>query len=339
MNEGAFYVLSNACIDTFPSNTRSKYSNTLSKQLNVKHTSVNSLWLALDSLTIQNSIVQYKNNDDLYDMLAVNTGIGFSMSEKWFESSQSFLNFLSSKRVGKFFTEVNLVNGFIILKTNGRYTVISKRFYRYLGFTNVENERVLGNKFLDGRMKDYYGKYYIMDLGGENNLLRGDHPFDVNIFTPNLMKIISPDIAPYVCGGSYKNILAVVPLDHSSSSITFIPAITKFFRASCDCVTNISVELLDENDLPINFTTGPPTIAKLQFKENMNDVNNNTFYVQISNNDSVHVFPRNSSSSFKSKLPKCINIKGRWVIALASIYIPPYIKNFVCSSYEYFTVL
>ena len=58
----------------------------------------------------------------------------------------------------------------------------------------------------------------------------------------------------------------------------------------------------------------------------MNDSNN--FYVQISNNDSLNVFPNNMPSHFMSKLPKVIKLENKWLIALASIYIPPNIINF-----------
>jgi len=130
----------------------------------------------------------------------------------------------------------------------------------------------------------------------------------------------------YECGGGYKNILCNVPLNHMSSAITFIPAVTQFFRVNSDFVNNISVKIVDENDIPINFTVGPPTIIKFRFKEMMND--NNNFYVQITNNDSVDIFPNNSPSYFKSKLPKVINLQDKWVIALVSIYLPPNIINF-----------
>ena len=156
--------------------------------------------------------------------------------------------------------------------------------------------------------------------------LTADQPFELNIFTPNLLKIISPNITSYECGGGYKNILSIMPLNHSSSAITFIPAVTQFFRVNSDFVNNISVKIVDENDMPINFTVGPPTIIKFRFKEMMN--NNNSFYVQVTNNDSVDIFPNNSPSYFKSKLPKVINLQDKWLIALVSIYLPPNIINF-----------
>lgn len=328
MNEESCYVLSNACMNVFPTNTRSNYSNTLTKQLKVKYVGVNSLWMALDSVTIENSIIQYKNIDVEYDLLHLdgyNNRVSFSMPEKCFENSHTFLSFFSYNCVGKLLKDVKIINGFINIKTSGDYTLISSRFYRFLGFTDTKNVRILGKTFFDPRLKDDYGKYYILDLGGDNRNMNADQSFDLNIFTPNLLKIISPNITSYECGGGYKNIMSIVPLNHSSSAITFIPAVTKFFKMNSDYISTISVKIVDENDLPINFTIGPPTIVKFQFKEMMNGSNN--FYVQMSNSDSVDIFPNNSPSYFKSKLPKTINLQDKWLVALASIYLPPNIIN------------
>ena len=40
------------------------------------------------------------------------------------------------------------------------------------------------------------------------------------------------------------------------------------------------------------------------------------FHIQISSNDSNDVFPENKISSFKSKLPKSIDLSDNWSIAL-----------------------
>ena len=329
MNEGSFYVMSHACMNIFPTNTCSTYSNTLAKQLKVTNVGINSLWVALESVTIENSITQYKNTDVEYDLLHLDNHsnkVSFSMPEKCFENRHTFLSYLSHHCKDKLLKDVKLINGYINIKTNGLYTLISSRFYRFLGFTVIEHVRVLGKNHFDERLKDYHGKYYVLCLPDQMRNLTADQPFELNIFTPNLLKIISPNITSYECGGGYKNILSIMPLNHSSSAITFIPAVTQFFRVNSDFVNNISVKIVDENDMPINFTVGPPTIIKFRFKEMMN--NNNSFYVQVPNNDSVDIFPNNSPSYFKSKLPKVINLQDKWLIALVSIYLPPNIINF-----------
>ncbi len=337
MNKGSFYILSNACMDIFPANTRSTFSNTLTKQFNVNNVGSNSLWLAVDSITIENSIIQYIRTDSEHDIISLkkcnivnncdSTLITFSLPKRCFENKHTFLSFFSHECIGKVLYDVKLVNGYINIETDGEYVLISKRFYRFLGFTDTKKLWVLGKDLQDPRISKYYEKYYILDLGGNGRkIFSADQPFDLNIFTPNLLKIISPNITSYECGGGYKNIMSIIPLSHSSSAITFIPAVTKFFKVNSDFLTNISVKIVDENDIPINFTVGPPTITKFQFKEMSN--NSNNFYVQTSNNDSTNVFPDNSPSYFKSKLPKAINLQDKWLVALVSIYLPPKIINF-----------
>ena len=159
--------------------------------------------------------------------------ISFSMPEKCFENTDTFLSFIShnckgTASKGKFLKDIKLINGFINLKTNGLYTLISSRFFRFLGFTDTKHVRVLGENHFDGRLKDYHGKYYVLCLPDQIRNLTADQPFELNIFTPNLLKIISPNITSYECGGGYKNILSIMPLKHSSSAITFIPAVTQF---------------------------------------------------------------------------------------------------------------
>ena len=90
-------------------------------------------------------------------------------------------------------------------------------------------------------------------------------------------------------------------------------------------LSNISVLLVDENDIPINFTIGPPTITKLRFKEMDND--SNTFYVQISNLDSNDIYVDNNRSWFRSKLPKSLHLRDKWSVAVSRIYLPPKIMN------------
>ena len=180
----------------------------------------------------RNSIIQYKNTDVEHDILhndIHNNKVSFSMPEKCFENTKTFLSFFSHNCKDKLLKDVELINGFINIKTNGLYTLISSRFYKFLGVTVIEHIRMLGKNYHDPRLKDYYGNYYVLCLPGQNKNLTADQPFELNIFTPNLLKIISPNIVSYECGGGYKNILSIVPLNHSSSAIMFIPAVTKFF--------------------------------------------------------------------------------------------------------------
>ena len=138
-------------------------------------------------------------------------------------------------------------------------------------------------------------------------------------------KVITPSIESYVCGGGYKNFISVIPVDHSKYVLTFIPSVRQHFKSNTDLVSNISVQLVDENDIPINFTIRPPTVTKLRFKEMDNE--SNTFYVQISNLDSNDIYVDNNRSCFRNKLPKALHLRDKWSVAVSRIYLPPKIMN------------
>ena len=52
------------------------------------------------------------------------------------------------------------------------------------------------------------------------------------------------------------------------------------------------------------------------------DRNITTFYMKITNNDSVNIFKDNTVSSFTTKLPKEMSLGNCWEMALTSIYLP-----------------
>ena len=200
-----------------------------------------------------------------------------------------------------------LKNDAVVIQTNGRKTLISERFLRFLGFTeyNKANKILkLGSVYFDGRLVKFYKSYYIIDIGSQYNSLTANNILDLNIYKPQILKVVTPSIKEYICGGTYKSVLSVIPLDRSKSAITFTPSIKQYFRANSDFISNIVIHFLDENDAHINFAVGPPTIVKIRFKEM--DVNTRTFYIQISNLDSSNIYVENQYSSFTSKLPKCI---------------------------------
>ena len=64
MNEGVVYTLSHASMGVYPKNTRAQYVNALPKTLTLTNVAINSLWLCLEAVTMENSIVQYKRTSD-----------------------------------------------------------------------------------------------------------------------------------------------------------------------------------------------------------------------------------------------------------------------------------
>ena len=142
MNKGSFYVLSNGCMNIYPDNVRTNYSNTLAKQINIPLVESNSLWLALESITVEHSIIQYKDSDVSRDIMILDQSDliskSFSIPEICFENESKFLNFFISKCVPSFFSSIQLVNGYISFQTNGSYMLMSSKLYRFLGFTDTK---------------------------------------------------------------------------------------------------------------------------------------------------------------------------------------------------------
>ena len=85
-------------------------------------------------------------------------------------------------------------------------------------------------------------------------------------------------------------------------------------------LSDITIELIDENNHLIPFISGPPSILRVVIKE-MTHVKD-SFHIQVSSNDSNDTFLNNTTSRFKVKLPKRLDLSGNWSLALTIIYLP-----------------
>ena len=137
--------------------------------------------------------------------------------------------------------------------------------------------------------------------------MKADKAFDINLYKPNLIKVVSNNITPYPSGGGYKNITETLQLDHTKRCVTFTPKLPKLYRVNTNVLNNLSIELVNEHNLPINFVAGVPSIVKIRIT-NMDTIGNN-FYIQASNTDSKDIFIENTCSSFRSRLPKEITLQ------------------------------
>ena len=66
------YLISNGSMGIFPENRRSRYINRLSKPLSVQDNSFSYLYIALESVTIENSFIQYPSEDGYPDIICFN---------------------------------------------------------------------------------------------------------------------------------------------------------------------------------------------------------------------------------------------------------------------------
>ena len=66
------YLISNGSMSIFSENKRSRYINRLSKPFSVQDNSLSYLYIALESATIENSIIQYRSEDGYPDIICFN---------------------------------------------------------------------------------------------------------------------------------------------------------------------------------------------------------------------------------------------------------------------------
>ena len=89
------YVVSNSGMDVFPKNSRTKFSNNFPKEISITHND-NALYLSVENLILENTIIQYKNRRGSPDISWKSSRLvkSFKMPERYFNTSQSVEMFL-----------------------------------------------------------------------------------------------------------------------------------------------------------------------------------------------------------------------------------------------------
>ena len=336
MNAQIVYAVSNSSMELYPSNTRARFCNHLSKEVFVQETGKNSLWLTLENLLTENTIVSYNKSDNLPDIIFNHSRRDkskfFKMSKQNFRSNESVkdylkveLGLLTEKFVGSSINnpgcfDIELFDGYFHLTCPQVFDIcIHSKFFEFLGLS--EYEHVI-DKFWHENIK-----YYAISAQLENNckVVKAKKKFNFRIFLPNLIQILCYNISPNLSGTGHDYIIGTFNIDHNINVLEYTSKSKKPFKINAEGISNVSFLLTDEHNTPIEFACGPPTIIKLNIFEMERNITN--FYVKITNNDSINMFKDNTVSSFTTKLPKEISVDSRWEIALTSIYLPRKLYN------------
>ena len=98
MNAQIIYAVSNSSMELYRGNTRSTFCNHLSKEIFVDQTGKNCLWLNLENLLTENTIVTYNKSDNLPDIIFNHSRKDqskfFKMSKQNFSSNESVKHYL-----------------------------------------------------------------------------------------------------------------------------------------------------------------------------------------------------------------------------------------------------
>ena len=106
-NSVAIYIISSGSMEIHPANKRSSFTNKLARPLTlpIKHES--SLFLGLESIAIENSIIQYPSVDQYPDLLILNPVTksiqsNFKIPEIHFENPVNFVSHIRSSTLDIF---------------------------------------------------------------------------------------------------------------------------------------------------------------------------------------------------------------------------------------------
>ena len=79
-----------------------------------------------------------------------------------------------------------------------------------------------------------------------------------------MVQIVCKNIIPNLSGGGHNYIIESLSIDYNKRVTNFIPRSTKQYKINTTVLNNVSITLMDEYNLPINFISGVPTIIKLK---------------------------------------------------------------------------
>lgn len=133
---------------------------------------------------------------------------------------------------------------------------------------------------------------------------------------PNLIKVVCINVRPSITQEAYSQEIAYIHIDKENVG-QYIHR--KFhtkdsFVLEDEQITNLEIQLLDENQNDLRLSNGLPTVVKLHAKE----ANMHQFGIHV-NSTATSSFPENRPGLFKIRLPKTLNLMGDWKCALSSI--------------------
>lgn len=349
MSSQHVYTISNASMDIFPENSRGSFSNILPKPIKPKNENTKALYLSLDNLIMENTLVQYSSEPFTPDIYWFNPSNSdsrtFYLDISKFHSRKSLLLLLRKEirnatryfkvkdnnfRRGYVILRIHFKSGLFIINTSKVLNIyISKRFLTFLGFVYTENTHgpIESVNLVDISNKEIKSVMMcrLPVTGLKNSGLVANKIFCHDLMTPNTIQVICKNIEPNLSGDGHNCVIEMIPINLQRKVLDYRPKIKKIYKVRTNELKSIQVELRDEKNKLVKFKPGVPNIVKLEISEM--SVEKNNFYIRFSSNDSKSIFPANTCSNFRTRLPKEMHLGLNWKTSLTSIFLPKNIHN------------
>ena len=150
--------------------------------------------------------------------------------------------------------------------------------------------------------------------------------------TPNSIQIVCKNINPNINSAGNDFIIESIPMKLKTRILEYRPRLQKLYKICTNELKFPILEIRDENNKLVKFSTGFPTIVKLRISEMPRKMNH--FFIRVACHDSKLIFSENNCSNFDVKLPKEVQVDSNWKVSLTSIFFPKNIHNIYLSINE-----
>ena len=124
--------------------------------------------------------------------------------------------------------------------------------------------------------------------------------------TPNSIQIVFKNINPNINSAGNDLIIESIPMKLKTRILEYRPRLQKLYKICTNELKCPILEIRDENNKLVKFSTGFPTIVKLRISEMPSKMNH--FYIRVACHDSKRIFSVNNCSNFDVKLPKEVQV-------------------------------
>jgi hypothetical protein len=322
MERFSVIISSDICRDLYSTNNNSQFKNKLPQSL-IFEDENNSWKIALQSIFIDASfsnVPQDVANVDKHiliytrnDFTAKKQPSGVITIENNLYTIQDLVFELESKKP-LFPPENNVTpevvfsvrNSLLMIETKYCFLLVHKNLCRWLGIT-IERSRVPIQGYED----------YIFFYSGES-IPNTKKELDKTIF-PKLIKVKADEISRGIPDN--KKDIAIFSYEESKNNNKFfyIPIKKEYFNVNNRILEELTITLVDENDIPLRLVKGRPTIIQFILKK----MNSNSFIVRFNSSESKQMYPENRRGNFEMQLPNTVDlIYQQWNVAMTSLYIP-----------------
>ncbi len=320
-------LVSNACVDKYPNNSRAVYINDLPSQYTIEKkkwtVSVESLFFDNSFSAIPSNVLFYQPNFIVMHK-DLNAAISISLNPDDKITSVLDLTRLVFEKLHHHIShhhptfEIQLEDyPFFQHSHVGPQTIKTLIPSEWHVFFQHETLKWLNMKESTLKPAYLFGKNYQVVNGNVKMGLKRT----LKHFIPPKINLKLSQLQPYPSNNSYSQLLGSIILNKKTilepSGFHYSFEGKEQFELDKES-TSFKVELIDQSGKPIPFPKGQPTILTLHLKHKMTE----SFMMTVSSEENQEIFPQNTNYDFKVALPSPINLSGIWKVALTSCQLP-----------------